>query len=653
MKVAVDTGGTFTDFVYKEGEVLRFFKVSSHPENPAKAILEGLREVLKVPSPQILIHGSTVATNAFLERKGVDFALFTTRGFEDLIFIGRQARPKLYDFFVEKPRPFIKPENILGLKERVSAKGEIIKPLDKEEILRAKAWLIKKGLSSCAISFLHSYRNPVHENLLKEQLLEIPGLSLTTSFEILPEFREFERTTTTAINAYLNPIMQRYLSTLRKELKGTTIFMQQSSGGYMTLEEAAKFSIHTILSGPAGGVQGAFLLAEQLGERRIITFDMGGTSTDVSLIDRALPYTREYELDGFPVRIPVLDVHTVGAGGGSIAYIDEGGILKVGPQSAGADPGPACYGKGMLPTVTDANLVLGRLLPDYFCGGKKKLYPEKAFKALKGLAERLGRDLRETALAIIRIANIHMTKAITKVSLEKGYDPREFTLLVFGGAGGLHACALARELGISRIIVPKLAPVFSAFGLYFSTFTKEFSQTLILPLEERELWKGALKSLKKKAEIYLLQNRGSIEEMEWEYYVDLRYAGQGYELTIPWEEPLKEVFEREHERLFGFFLKDHPLEVVTLRLRAKERTKFDGFRLEREYFLFPSFETKLFTDEGERIAKVIPWDSLSPADTLKGPALVVDAYTTFYLESDFNLEVLSGYHLLVRKDGYA
>lgn len=648
MRLAVDTGGTFTDFIYQDGEKLKFFKVASTPHDPSQALLSGIQKFLP-EKVTLLIHGSTVATNAFIERKGAKVILVTTKGFEDLIFIGRQARPDLYNIFVEKPVPFIREENIYGIVERIGPRGEVIQNLTDVEIEKFLRWLSFREFDSCAIVLLHSYVNPSHEKLLQKTLINIKISDLSLSSEILPEFREYERLTTTTINSYLNPIMKRYLKGLSDRLQGVDIFIQQSSGGYMTLGEAMKFSVHTVLSGPAGGVLAGKFLGDLLKEKKLITFDMGGTSTDVALINETIPITRSYSFDGFPIRIPLIDIHTVGAGGGSIAYIDKGGLLKVGPYSAGADPGPACYGKSLLPTVTDANLILGRLLPDCFMGGTFILDKERAERAIGELAKRLNRGIFEVALAIVKIANCHMLNAIRKVTLEKGYDPRDFVLLVFGGAGGLHACALARDLGIKKILIPKFAPVFSALGLYISGFVKEFSQTVLAPLHAEETWRRTLEGLKRKAEDYVRNIWVQANELIWDYSVDLRYSGQGFEVTVPLKEPIRDIFEAEHKRLFGFVLEGHPIELVTLRLRVSERRETDFPKIELENYRLPSRVEKVFGETGWIEVPVISWDTLKVGETLRGPAVVIDKYTTLFLEQDFTLEVIEGYHLVLRR----
>lgn len=654
MKVAVDTGGTFTDFVLKEDGYIRFFKLLSSPKNPAEVVLQGLRNL----KTEVLIHGTTVATNAFLERKGSSLALLTTKGFEDVIFIGRQVRPRLYDFFVDKPSHFIDPANVCGVRERVGSKGEIVIPLDKREISKVLTWLRKKSLSSVAIVFINSFINPLHESMLKKSLEEnFENLDISISFEVLPEFREYERTSTTAINAYLNPIVRNYLETLKKHLKLYKIFIQQSNGGYISIEEAMKFSVHTVLSGPAAGVCGAYKIGNTMGRTKLITLDMGGTSTDVCLINDTLPFTREYILDGFPLSIPVIDIHTVGAGGGSIAYVDKGGVLKVGPLSAGADPGPACYGKSYLPTVTDANLILGKLLPDYFFMGRIRLDKDRAAKAMQPIAQQLGLTLYETALGIIKIINTHMARAIAKVSLERGYDPRDFVLFCYGGAGGLHACALARELNIREILIPKTAGTFSALGLYLSHTIRDFSQTVFLPLnqDKKELFLKSINLLKERALNFIEKSGYSKENFILKYYADVRYKGQGFELTVSLEklslDYIRKRFEEEHQKQFGFKLRKFPIEIITLRVRVEEVSPFEGIKIENLSFRSVNSHTDVYTENGFKRIPVVSWDRLSYKERLKGPFLIVDDFTTVYVEDNFICEILEDYTLKISTTG--
>jgi N-methylhydantoinase A len=643
MRVGVDTGGTFTDFVWEEDGELKTLKVPSTPGNPAKAILQGLERIgIK---PEVLIHGTTVATNAFLERKGEDFVLITTKGFEDVILIGRQTRPKVYDFFVEKPKPFVKEENIIGVDERLSAKGEVIKPLTEREVKRVLKFVKRKGARSVAVSLLHSYKNPIHEVSLAKALSTSMELLLSLSHEVLCEIREYERTATTAINAYLSPILKRYLEALEEKLPQTRVFVEQSNGGYMPISLAKHRAVQTILSGPAGGAKAGLSLARYFGIAGVITLDMGGTSTDVCLIKSSLPFTKEYQFDGYPVSIPVIDIHTVGAGGGSIAWVDEGGLLKVGPISAGADPGPACYGKGNDFTVTDANLILGRLIPEFFLGGEMRVFPERSFNALTKLAEKVGLSPLETALGVVEIVNTNMVRALRKVSTERGIDPSSYFLLAFGGASGLHACDLTRKLNLQGFIAPKLASSFSALGLYTASPVFDFSKTVLLPVEDLEKIKAEVENLKKMALERVLSfgvSKELINSLKAQVFLDLRYKGQGYELCLPYQENLASAFHEAHRGEFGFCLEHFPVEVINVRVRLAGEDEPLNLKVESQKFVFSPFEKEVYTKEGPKKFKVIPWDELKKGDKLFGPLLIVDRYTTLFVEEDFLAEVKDG-----------
>jgi N-methylhydantoinase A len=643
MRVGVDTGGTFTDFVWEEDGELKTLKVPSTPGNPAKAILQGLERIgIK---PEVLIHGTTVATNAFLERKGEDFVLITTKGFEDVILIGRQTRPKVYDFFVEKPKPFVKEENIIGVDERLSAKGEVIKPLTEREVKRVLKFVKRKGARSVAVSLLHSYKNPIHEVSLAKALSTSMELLLSLSHEVLCEIREYERTATTAINAYLSPILKRYLEALEEKLPQTRVFVEQSNGGYMPISLAKHRAVQTILSGPAGGAKAGLSLARYFGIAGVITLDMGGTSTDVCLIKSSLPFTKEYQFDGYPVSIPVIDIHTVGAGGGSIAWVDEGGLLKVGPISAGADPGPACYGKGNDFTVTDANLVLGRIIPEFFLGGEMRVFPERSFNALTKLAEKVGLSPLETALGVVEIVNTNMVRALRKVSTERGIDPSSYFLLAFGGASGLHACDLTRKLNLQGFIAPKLASSFSALGLYTASPVFDFSKTVLLPVEDLEKIKAEVENLKKMALERVLSfgvSKELINSLKAQVFLDLRYRGQGYELCLPYQEDLASAFHEAHRGEFGFCLEHFPVEVINVRVRLAGEDEPLNLKVESQKFVFSPFEKEVYTKEGPKKFKVIPWDELKKGDKLFGPLLIVDRYTTLFVEEDFLAEVKDG-----------
>jgi len=601
LRIAIDTGGTFTDCVWvdKASGRVRMLKAFSTPADPSQAIVDALRRIAAETSAPvaelILLHGTTVGTNTLLERKGARTALVTTAGFEDAIEIGRQARPKLYDFFFDRIEPLVPQGLRFGVNERTASDGEILTAPTAEDLRGLAQHVAAAKPAAIAISLLFSFANPRNELKVADALtgLQVP---LSISHQILPEFREYERTSTVVINAYLQPVMQRYLENLdsrarnirsdvacnvslatSKKAQGSTaeaprIFVMQSSGGITALSTAAREPVRTVLSGPAGGVVGAVATARASGFDRIIAFDMGGTSTDVCLVEGSIHTATDAQIAGLPISVPMLDIHTVGAGGGSLARFDAAGALRVGPESAGADPGPICYGRGTQPTVTDANLLLGRLQPTRFLGGDFALDLDRTRRLtqewLKKQASNL--TLERFAAGVVRVVNATMEKAIRVVSVERGRDPRQFALVAFGGAGGLHACALADALSIPHVIVPALPGALSAVGILSSDVVKDYSRTVVwriskkLPAEElnrefKALEKIAASDFRNEA----WQGRAHCHRS-----VDMRYRGQGYELNIPLTKNLLRDFQQEHHRRYGYTHPNREIELVTLRLRA-------------------------------------------------------------------------------------
>ena len=541
--IGVDTGGTFTDFVFKEGEHWGIYKLLSTPANPASAVLAGLNHVAQGKRKQI-IHGSTVATNAILERKGAKTALITNKGFEDVIEIGRQNRSRLYDLAYRKEPHIVPPESRFGIVGRILHSGEEHEPLDLEEAQRVVELLQKSQVESVAVCFIFSFVTPSHERKMKE-LLEETGVVVSLSHEILGEFREFERTSTTVLNGYVSPKMQSYIEYLVAELdQGDSLSIMQSNGGSISAETARKESVRTILSGPAGGAVGAFEIGKMAGYTQLITFDMGGTSTDVSLTDGALSLTVESKISGYPIKVPMIDIHTVGAGGGSIASVDVGGSLKVGPESAGADPGPICYGKGDQITVTDANLYLGRLIPEHFLGGSMKLQGEKLENFFQKMAKEMGLSPVELAEGILSVANAAMEKAIRVISVERGYDPREFVLFSFGGAGAMHAPFLARLLNIPKVLVPQHPGILSAIGMLMADVIKDYSFTVMRNQHNAtaEELSELFSDLEKKGVEDLFNEGISAANVRLERYLDMRYEGQSHEIIVPFAAQYVEDF---------------------------------------------------------------------------------------------------------------
>ena len=691
MRIGIDIGGTFTDFVLfnPDTQELHAFKVLSTPNDPAEAVLHGihvLNQQFKIERLQI-IHGSTVATNALLERKGARTAFITTLGFGDLLQIGRQNRPSLYDLAVDPPEPLVPQIWRYEIAERVDHHGNVLRAPVQADIDALIPEMTFTGVESVAICLLFSFLHPHHE-LLIAQKLRAAGFFVSPSCEILPEFREYERASTTVINAYVTPILNRYLTNLENRLTSpinqVNLQVMQSNGGTISFEEARQAGVRCILSGPAGGVIGARFVAElatlhptgpdrEKGKAnqpalKVITFDMGGTSTDVSLIDGVPHMTTETEIVGFPLRIPVLDIHTIGAGGGSIARVDQGGALRVGPESAGADPGPACYGRapdtdssGLLATVTDAHLVLGRLAPEYFLGGDMPLNTNLAAKALTHLGTSLGLDPFETALGVVEVTDAHMERALRVISVERGYDPKDFTLVSFGGAGGLHAVELARRLGIPQVLIPPMAATLSAFGMLTADVTKDYTQTVMLPGDTRvEAIEQLLTPLVEKGFREVMNQGISKEDIIAVRQVDLRYQGQSYELSVPFSEHFLEAFHQAHKMAYGYERPEASLEIVNVRARVTGIVKAPRLRKYPPSDQNPTpalLEYRLVVTHDGRDSHQsfteVPFykgEALKPGNTLGGPAIVVRSDTTVMIGPN-DLAKVDGYHNLIVKIG--
>ncbi len=733
LRIAIDTGGTFTDCVWIDPATrrLRMLKVFSTPADPSQAIVDALRKI--VPGQQferelILLHGTTVGTNTLLERKGARAALVTTAGFEDALEIGRQARPKLYDFFFDRIEPLVPKHLRFGVHERTAADAEILTSPTPQELHALAEQLAAAKPESLAISFLFSFANPKNEEAVAAALKHL-AVPLSISHQILPEFREYERASTVVINAYLQPVMQSYLENLEarslalskphvaagaspgqagatsREGEGfgaaqrfgvaqcfstaigvhnvqerrfsaaksaakndgalaPRIFVMQSSGGITALSTAAREPVRTVLSGPAGGVVGALTTARTSGFENIIAFDMGGTSTDVSLVEGEIKTANDAQIAGLPVSVPMLDIHTVGAGGGSLARFDAAGVLRVGPESAGAEPGPICYGRGTQPTVTDANLLLGRLQPTHFLGGDFTLNLDRTRRITAEWLTKQGSKLtlEQFAAGVIRVVNATMEKAIRVVSIERGRDPRHFVLVAFGGAGGLHACALAEALSIPQVIVPALPGALSALGILASDVVKDYSRTV--------LWRVA----KKVPAAQLNQEFSALEKTAAEDFrreswphrahshrsVDLRYRGQGYELNLPLTRNLLRDFHQEHHRRYGYSHPTREVELVTLRLRAivnSPTTRVGKVNHVGTGALARPSRAKLgkrsslkapVQFEGKKLeTKIYSRDGLRPAHKYSGPAIITEYSATtvippgkhFHLDRAANLIV--------------
>ena len=597
MRIGIDVGGTFTDIVLIDdvsGQI-HYTKVLTTHDDLAEGVIGGIDKILGMVGAgfdriNYMVHGTTIGTNALIERKGARTGLITTQGMRDVLEIGRIERPAagLYDIFVDTPLPLVPRYLRLDVKERVGADGQVVVPLDEESAREAVSFLKDQGVESIAVTLLFSFRNPVHEKRLQEIYQSMfPEAAVSISSEIAPEFREFERTSTTVIDAYLAPVVERYIDNLEGQLRDrygdVDLRIMQASGGSMTTEMAKYRAVNIVNSGPAGGARAAAYVGRLTGDRQVVSVDMGGTSFDVGVIDRGEPRVApESQFEGFPVKIPILDVQAIGAGGGSLAWIDEGGALNVGPESAGSEPGPACYGLGgERPTVTDANLVLGRLNPDYFLGGEMKLYPELAEKAIRQhVAEPLMVALEEAAGGIIRVVNANMERAISVNSTEKGFDVREFALLPFGGAGPLHAVELAQDLDMKRVVVPPYAGTFSAVGLLVANTRYDYASTVAK--NEKELTPeellAAFKELETQGRDQLKEQNVPEDQIEIVWSVDLRYEGQSYELSTPvmrkellTQADIKEIvdlFHDLHYRIYAYGSVDEMVEFINLRVAA-------------------------------------------------------------------------------------
>lgn len=572
MRVGVDSGGTFTDFIAWDGRGLRSAKIRSTPDDPARAILAGVRSF---PASEV-VHGSTVATNALLQRIGARTALVTTRGFEDILELARQNRARLYDW-TPAPRQGLLGDGLrFGVAERTLHDGSVLEPLLDSEVANLAARV--GDAEAVAVCLLHSYANPEHERRIGEALRQA-DYAVSLSSEILPEYREYERAATTVVNAYVSPLMQGYIRSLRSNLPGVGLRVFQSNGGSISADEASNEAVRTVLSGPAGGLVGAAAVAEQLGIDRFITFDMGGTSTDVSLYDGEPAYTTEGAAGGLPVRVPMLDIESIGAGGGSIAFFDEGSALRVGPRSAGAVPGPICYGSGTEVTVTDANLLLGRIETGSFLEGTIQLDVDRTREYAEVAAAEAGVSVEDLALAIIRAVNAKMERAVRSVSMERGHDPRGYAMICFGGAGPLHACQLADNLGIGRVVVPAHAGVLSALGMLVADCVRDYSRSVL-----NQDPAAAFADLEATA-LNEMRDQG-YADMTIIRSLDMRYVGQSYELNVP--ESRSDEFDSAHERRYGYCHSGRATEAVTARVKVIGKTP----RSERPDLTSPSAQPR-------------------------------------------------------------
>ena len=667
VRAGVDTGGTFTDFVFESAGQIRIFKLASTPDDPSRAITAGLERIARETGAALIelevVHGTTVGTNALLQRRGARIALVTTAGFEDVIEIGRQARPELYNLNAIKPAPLVASDLRFGIHERVAASGEVLESLNDDELTALGERLSRSGCESIAVSLIFSFVHPQHEQKIARALVPL-GLPLSISHQILPEYREYERTSTVTVNAYLQPLMGRYLNRLAESVAADpvrdrgqaaknkdespklspklSLRVMQSSGGSISAAAAASEPVRTILSGPAGGVVGALAASRAAGFENIITFDMGGTSTDVALCDRdGMRLTSEAIVAGLPVAVPMMDIHTVGAGGGSIARIDEGGSLRVGPESAGADPGPACYGRSFLPTVTDAHVVLGHFPGAGLLGGEFKLDEARARDALNKLAAAMGAAARrrvsivEAARGVLNVVDTNMERALRYVSVERGNDPRDFALVPFGGAGGLHAVALARALRIPSILVPASPGALSAFGVLTADVVKDQSRTVMLEAKsgiEPKLARVFLE-LEKQARADLRREGFAENHQRHERSLAVRYKGQSFELQINQTSGnIAVACHRAHQARYGYAQEKNVVEIVSARVRSVgvvEKLKATRSRSVAAKRLVAPHEFAWQFVEGKKIrAAVYRREKIATGARLRVPCIVTEYSAT-------------------------
>jgi N-methylhydantoinase A len=650
LHLGIDTGGTFTDFVLFDGQSLRVHKVLSTPQAPEQAILQGLREMGLSTDRLQVVHGSTVATNAVLERKGVRTVYITNRGLGDVLTIGRQARRELYNLQPEPPRPPVPREMCLEVGVRTAADGSRVSafsPGDRDALLTA---LEEISPAAVAINLLFSFLDDRDERAIESWLPD--GMFVSRSSEVLPEYKEYERGIATWLNAWTGPLVAGYLERLGKELSPAPVAVMQSSGGTVSAARAGKKAVHLLLSGPAGGLTGARFIGQQAGQSRLMTFDMGGTSTDVALVDGDICLTAEGHIGPWPVAVPMVDMHTIGAGGGSIASVDSGGLLRVGPESAGAAPGPACYGQGgQAATVTDANLVLGRLQPDAFLGGAMQLDRAAATGAVGKIAAPLQVSVEDAALGIVALANEHMAQALRVISVQRGVDPRGYVLVSFGGAGGLHVCALAEALGMSSVLVPVHAGVLSALGMLTAARTRQLSRTMTGVLDD---FSGS--ALAEQLQALAVAGTGELQaegieasDIEADFSLDLRYRGQSYTLNLPWQgiAATGAAFHAAHEQRYGHRLSTR-IELVNLRCGLRSSPPDISLpEIPAGESVVPQQVT--LAGQANSIA-AWPRAVLYAGQEIAGPALVTETVATTWLPAGWSCKVDPVGNLLLERD---
>ncbi len=659
-RIGIDTGGTFTDFVSidKESGELAITKTSSTPDNPIEGVIDSIDQSAVDDGNNIsqLIHGTTVTTNALIERAGAEVGYITTDGFTDVPFIQRINRKGHYDLTWDKPEPLVNRANCYGVKERIDYKGQEVEPLDEEELRNAVQELMADGIDTYAVMFLFSYVDPSHELRAEEIILdENPDAHVSLSHRVYSKWREYERSSTTLADSYLKPDMQRYVDEFVERMEDRDIdntAVMKSNGGIMLPDAAKDNPVHTITSGPAGGVISALQFGSRFDFDDLVSLDMGGTSCDISVItDGEQNYTTNFELEfGLPINVPMIDIATIGAGGGSIAWIDEGGLLNVGPRSAGAQPGPVCYGRGGTePTVTDAHLVLGRLNPEFFLGGKIDLEEEKAHKALASLGEQIGMSAEEAAASIIQIANNNMQNALSAELVERGYDPARFAMVSFGGAGPLHAAELAKKAGIKHVVVPIHPGVASATGLVMADGRVDYEQTMAMRSDNYDLEQIStmFESLTNRA-VTDLEHEGFTGEVTISTAMGMRYLGQNYEIEVPvrfdkaTEETVAELFDRFHDlhqNLYGFANEDEVIEIISFKVTAYQPREVPPLKEQLEAASEPKTTRSVyFEGSGTVETSIYERSDLGRNAEVKGPAIIEDTDATTSVPPEATLE---------------
>jgi len=684
MRIGIDVGGTFTDLICASNHNMNIkkLKVFSTRPNIEIGVLDGIKKLIGTDLSKIetIIHGSTVATNAILERKGARVALIVTKGFKDILEIQREDRENIYDLFYKKSETLVSRDMIFELEERIDKNGEIVKPLNKDEIQKVIYWLSKEKIKSISISFIHSYMNPLHEQEVEKAIKKnLDDCYISVSSTIMPEFREYERTSTVAINSYVSSILERYINNIGHELRSLgfkgDFYVMQSNGGMIPYISVGQHACRTLLSGPAGGVTGAVDIAQRVGVKDIISFDVGGTSADACLVTNGeAKVTTSKKIDNLPVSVPMVNIESIAAGGGSIAWVDEGGMLKVGPESAGADPGPACYGRGGIqPTITDAFMVLGLIRGNKFIGGDIKLDRVKAINAMEKIAKKIDKSCFEIAEGIVSIANNNMAQAIRLISIERGYDPRKFTLISFGGAGSLHAVYVAEKLDITTILVPPNAGVFSAYGLLVADFKRDYVQSQPSLLEDTSISEiyEICENLKGKAVSEIQTYNIPINECSYNFSIDICYYGQSFFVNVPIDIPsltkegkeqIKLEFYKIYKNRYNYFFSSEKIQLNNYRLSANYSDSSSSFfknAREKKNKISSKCDQEERKYEGKIILQgknqkcifIEGRESVNFGSKLAGPVIIEDLDATIFIPPQWSATKDNYENIIIRREG--